>query len=111
LLQPLVENAIKHGLEPKIEGGRIEVSARLDQGALRLTVRDTGVGLRRVALPHSNPASGSSFGLEQVRARLTTLYGARARFSLEAATDGEGGACACLWLPVPAPAQPGGVGP
>jgi signal transduction histidine kinase len=111
LLQPLVENAIKHGLEPKIEGGRIEVSARLDQGALRLAVRDTGVGLGPAALRQGAPASGSSFGLEQVRARLTTLYGARARFSLESVADGEGGVCACLWIPLPASARPAGIGP
>ena len=51
LLQPLVENAIKHGLEPKVEGGRIEVRARLDGPMLCLTVRDTGVGLQAAGTP------------------------------------------------------------
>ncbi len=45
LLQPLVENSIRHGLEPKVEGGRIEVSAALEGGQLLLTVLDSGVGL------------------------------------------------------------------
>jgi signal transduction histidine kinase len=98
LLQPLVENAIKHGLEPKVEGGRIEVSARRDAALLRLTVRDTGVGL--------GPASGagSHFGLEQVRTRLTALYGTRARLDLRGAEDGEGGTLAVIEIPLtPAP--------
>ncbi|MFN9278993.1 MAG: sensor histidine kinase [Betaproteobacteria bacterium] len=83
LLQPLVENAIKHGLEPKVEGGIIEVMARLDDRCLVLTVRDTGLGLNR------SPDSGSTrFGLEQVRQRLLTRYGGQAALHLE---DAEGG--------------------
>jgi signal transduction histidine kinase len=68
LLQPLVENAIRHGLEPKVEGGTITVQAHLDQHLLVLDVKDTGVGL---------PPEGSTpgFGLAQVRERLSTLYG------------------------------------
>ncbi len=96
LLQPLVENAIKHGLEPKVEGGRIEVSARRTAERLILCVRDTGVGLQ--ATP---AAGGSSFGLEQVRTRLATLHGNRATLSLQPAPDDEGGALATLELPLP----------
>ncbi len=68
LLQPLVENAIRHGLEPKVEGGTITVQAHLDEHLLVLDVKDTGVGL---------PPEGSTpgFGLAQVRERLSTLYG------------------------------------
>ena len=68
LLQPLVENAIKHGLEPKVEGGSITVQARQAAGQMTLEVRDTGVG--------PNPASATvdGFGLAQVRERLATLY-------------------------------------
>jgi signal transduction histidine kinase len=98
LLQPLVENAIKHGLEPKVEGGRIEVSARRTAERLVLSVRDTGIGLQ--ALP---AASGSGFGLEQVRTRLATLHGDRASLTLQPAPDSEGGVLATLQLPLPPP--------
>jgi signal transduction histidine kinase len=98
LLQPLVENAIKHGLEPKVEGGRIEVSARRAGGRLVLSVRDTGIGLQ--APP---AAAGSGFGLEQVRTRLATLHGDRASLTLQPAPDPEGGVLATLQLPLPPP--------
>ena len=84
LLQPLVENSIKHGLEPKIDGGRIELRAQRDGDALVLTVRDSGVGLAATA----GTQSGTHFGLEQVRQRLVALYGHRARLTLEARPEG-----------------------
>src|SRR5262245_37131792 len=96
LLQPLVENAIRHGLEPKVDGGRIEVSARRDGDTLLLAVRDTGVGLDAAT---SN--DGSHFGLRQVRERLAALYGARASLTLQAAPDSEGGTLSSLRLPIP----------
>ncbi len=95
LLQPLVENAIKHGLEPRVDGGRIEIAARREGGLLRLTVLDTGVGLRASAATAS-----TGFGLEQVRARLATLYGTRATLTLEPADLTEGGTLATLTLPL-----------
>ena len=102
LLQPLVENAIKHGLEPKVEGGRIEVGARRVGAALQLSVRDTGVGLN--AMPAGLAASGTSFGLEQVRARLATLYQDRATLTLQPVTavngDAQGGVLALITLPL-----------
>jgi signal transduction histidine kinase len=95
LLQPLVENSIKHGLEPQVDGGRIEVTARQVGGRLQLDVRDTGAGLG------ATPASaGTAFGLEQVRARLATLYGPRATFTLQAAADAEGGTLARIDMPL-----------
>ena len=84
LLQPLVENSIKHGLEPKIDGGRIELRAQREGEVLVLTVRDSGVGLAATAGTHSE----SQFGLEQVRQRLAALYGHRARLTLEARPEG-----------------------
>ena len=98
LLQPLVENSIKHGLEPKVEGGRIEVTARHDGGQLTLSVRDTGVGLRAQA-----DTAGTRFGLEQVRQRLATLYGASGALSLQPAPGPDGGALAVIRLPISIP--------
>ena len=97
LLQPLVENSIKHGLEPKLEGGRVEVRARRAGASLVLTVRDTGLGLEGATAD----TVGTRFGLQQVRERLRTLYGAAARLSIETAADAEGGALATLTLPWP----------
>jgi sensor histidine kinase YesM len=97
LLQPLVENCIKHGLEPQVDGGRIEVTARQVGGQLHLDVRDTGAGLGAVP---ASAAGNSSFGLEQVRARLATLYGPRATLRLQAAGDAEGGTLAHIELPL-----------
>lgn len=95
LLQPLVENAIKHGLEPKVEGGCLTVSARQEAGQLRLEVLDSGVGPAQ-----ARPADqiGSGFGLEQVRSRLATQYGPGAGLRLAAAA--EGGTRVSLWLPL-----------
>jgi sensor histidine kinase YesM len=79
LLQPLVENSIQHGLEPKVEGGTLIVKARRSGDALVLKVIDDGVGLSQTAHPHPG---ASRFGVQQVRDRLATLYGGSARFSL-----------------------------
>jgi signal transduction histidine kinase len=94
LLQPLVENSIKHGLEPSVAGGRIDVSATSENGDLLLCVRDTGAGLSE-AQP-----GGTKFGLVQVRERLATLYGTRASLTLSPATDAEGGTLATIRLPM-----------
>lgn len=73
LLQPLVENAIRHGLEPRVEGGRIDVSARREGQTLRIDVADTGVGIAPDAPQRADPAGG--FGLAQVRERVASLPG------------------------------------
>ncbi|GAP36812.1 autolysin sensor kinase [Piscinibacter sakaiensis] len=100
LLQPLVENAIKHGLEAHVEGGRLEIEAVLDGGQLVLRVRDTGAGLApgRGAAPAArpeaagaDPAPSGGFGLAQVRERLATLYGEAASLELCAVPAAEGG--------------------
>jgi signal transduction histidine kinase len=78
MLQSLVENSIKHGLEPKPEGGALTISADIANGKLRVTVADTGLGFAVAAQP------GSGVGLTNVRERLAALYGGAARLSIEA---------------------------
>lgn len=71
ILQPLVENAVKHGISPKVGGGRVTIEARIDDGDLRLAVRDTGVGLGNQGAIFEH-----GVGLRNVRDRLLRLYGA-----------------------------------
>jgi len=101
LLQPLVENCVKHGLEPAIAGGRIEIKATREGEDLLLSVRDTGVGLAAGSSPPTgaDPAGGQ-FGLAQVRERLGTLYGAQASLSLASAPDADGGTLVVVRLPL-----------
>ena len=80
LLQPLVENSIQHGLEPKVEGGRIDILARMYDEQLYLEVVDTGLGLGASA----SVVEGTGFGLTQIRERLVTLYGAEGALILVA---------------------------
>jgi len=103
LLQPLVENAIKHGLEPQRGPGELHVQACLDGATLVLRVADTGRGLDAAAHAKARePAAPSSgFGLVQIRERLHTLHGDAARFTL--APRAGGGTLAEIRLPVAAP--------
>jgi len=97
LLQPLVENAIKHGLEPNVNGGKLIVSATRDRDQLVLSVRDTGVGLGE------SSGDGTRFGVQQVRERLVTLYGDKATLELGSAGDAEGGTMATVRVPLYSP--------
>jgi signal transduction histidine kinase len=78
LLQPLVENAIRHGLEPRLEGGRVDIHASRDGARLRVAVRDTGAGFAA-----TRPAGRQSLGLANVRARLAALHGDAATLTIE----------------------------
>ncbi len=69
MLQSLVENAIKHGLEPKADGGSLSVSAEVAHGKLHVSVADTGVGFARAA------TAGTGTGLSNIRERLKLIYG------------------------------------
>jgi signal transduction histidine kinase len=84
VLQPLVENALRHGIAPKIEGGRVDVSASHVDGGLTLTVRDNGVGLSPARLN----ALHSGVGLSNTRSRLDNLYGDRHRFEFRSPPGG-----------------------
>ena len=72
MIQGLVENAIKHGLEPKAEGGKLSVKAEILHGKLAVTVADTGLGFGRAA------TAGTGVGLANIRERLMLLYGSKA---------------------------------
>jgi len=86
ILQPLVENAIGHGIAPLARGGRIAIDSRVDNGHLQLTVTDDGRGL-------NVPASQlfrDGHGLGNVRQRLETYYRGAATFALDRGQDGLG---------------------
>jgi LytS/YehU family sensor histidine kinase len=99
LLQPLVENAIQHGLEPSRQGGQLTVRARHDGENLILSVDDTGRGLQAANLARRGTAG---FGLSCVRDRLQSLYGGTASLSLTPQPAGTG-THVSLRLPVPLP--------
>ena len=78
MLQSLVENAIKHGLEPKADGGSLTVSAEVAHGKLQVSVADTGVGFARAA------TAGTGTGLSSIRERLKLIYGDAAELRITA---------------------------
>jgi hypothetical protein len=84
VLQPLVENAIKHGVAPSKAGGDVEVSARLVDDRLQLTVVNSGAPLHAAGLD----VAGEHVGIDNVRRRLAGHYGAEARLTLTAGSRG-----------------------
>jgi len=81
LLQPLIENSIKHGLEPRIDGGTVTLRSRLDGDRVLIEVADDGVGMG------NKPASalrreGAGIGMKNVQERLEVLYGDQASFTV-----------------------------
>jgi sensor histidine kinase YesM len=89
MLQILIENSIKHGLEPKIEGGRIDIRASVDGNMLQVDVQDDGIGF--------NAYAGDGVGLTNVRERLKLMYGTRAQLLIE--TPMQGGCRASIRVP------------
>ncbi len=82
LLQPLIENSIKHGLEPRLHGGTVTLRSRLEGDRVRIEVADDGVGMG------NRPASalrraGAGIGMKNVQERLEVLYGNQARFEVQ----------------------------
>jgi sensor histidine kinase YesM len=75
LLQPLVENAVKHGLEPKMEGGEIMIKAAEENDLIRIEVTDTGNGF--------SSFHNTGVGIGNVRERIKLLYGEKGRFIIE----------------------------
>lgn len=91
MIQTLVENAVKHGLEPKPEGGRLRVKAEILHGKLALSVADTGMGFGRAA------TAGTGVGLANIRERLELLYGSKA--ALTVTENPGGGTVATITVP------------
>ena len=94
LLQPLVENSIKHGLSRKVGGGRITIRSRMEDGHAVIEVHDDGLGMTGERL---ETALGGGIGLSNVNERLRTIYGATYRLKLTS-TPGEG-TCARMEIP------------
>jgi two-component system, LytTR family, sensor kinase len=92
LLQPLAENAVRHGIGPRPEPGRVCIRARIEGGSLELTVEDNGLGLQAAGF------RGEGRGLSLTRARLSSLYGEKA--GLEVADREGGGVVAVVRLPL-----------
>lgn len=93
VLQPLVENAIRHGIAPREEAGLIEITARLENGNLLLQVRDNGPGFGN----GDSESQGAGIGLSNTRERLRRLYGPTQ--SLDLLRPDEGGTVALLTIP------------
>jgi signal transduction histidine kinase len=91
MIQTLVENAIKHGLEPKAEGGELLVKAEIVHGKLQVTVADTGLGFGKA------PTAGTGVGLANIRERLQLLYGPKA--VLTVAENSPGGTRVTITVP------------
>jgi LytS/YehU family sensor histidine kinase len=80
VVQPLVENALRHGLGSRLEGGHIQITIGLHTTALLITVEDDGPGFR--------PGWSDGVGLGNLRLRLTTLYGERASLTIDSKPEG-----------------------
>jgi hypothetical protein len=91
MIQTLVENAIKHGLEPKAEGGLLLLKAEIVHGKLQVTVADTGLGFGKAA------TAGTGVGLANIRERLQLLYGPKA--SLTVAENQPSGTVVTITVP------------
>ena len=89
MLQTLVENAIKHGLEPKSEGGRLEIDAEIVDGQLAVHVQDNGIGFM--------PKAEGGVGLANVRERLKAMYSGRAELIISVPPTS--GTCATIKVP------------
>ncbi|HEX8611634.1 MAG TPA: histidine kinase [Telluria sp.] len=87
LLQPLVENAVQHGVGPRLEGGHVRISAAVRDGLLEIVVDDDGVGLG-LGIGHPRRAAGNGMALINIRARLDTGFGAGAALDVAPLAQG-----------------------
>ena len=110
MLQSLVENAVKHGIEPKTDGGKVRVAAGTASNTLWVEVSDTGVGVPEGDLFEA-PTSGCGIGLQNIRERLSMLYPGKSRLLLR--SDPATGTVVRISVPLvmtaPEPAQAAGA--
>src|SRR6185437_8950233 len=83
LLQPLVENAIKHGVEAHSNAGKVQITARRDGDTLRLSIQDDGPGYRA-----PSPRRGAGIGIANVKSRLFQIYNHEQSFAVAEASGG-----------------------
>ncbi|HIF6096589.1 TPA: sensor histidine kinase [Vibrio parahaemolyticus] len=83
MLQPLVENAIIHGIEPKREGGEVQLLIKQEKQLLQIEVKDTGVGLS-----HVSNHSGSGIGLSNLKQRVDALFAGKGQVSISESSEG-----------------------
>ena len=93
LIQPLVENALTHGIEPKAAGGQVNIRITQQAEQLKIEVSDNGTGLKTPSI-----AAGHGVGLSNIRQRIDTLYGDKA--SLTITEQAEGGVVSIILLPM-----------
>ena len=82
LLQPLIENSIKHGLEPRIHGGTVTLRSKLTGDRVLIEVADDGVGMGDRPRTGVGSSNGAGIGMKNVQERLEVLYGAHASFKI-----------------------------
>jgi two-component system, LytTR family, sensor kinase len=97
LLQPLVENSIKHGLSPKVGDGRILIRSVRQNGHAIIDVIDNGVGVGHASVDRTDLTKGSGIGLQNVNERLRVIYGANYQLQLDSVPGG--GTCARIVIP------------
>ncbi len=97
LLQPLVENSIKHGLSPKIGEGRIVIRSTRQDGHSIIDIIDNGVGVTHAQANRASLAPSSGIGLKNVNERLRVIYGANYQLQLDSVPGG--GTCARIVIP------------
>jgi LytS/YehU family sensor histidine kinase len=108
-IQPLVENAVKHGIAPQPGGGLVRIEARIESDSLRVKVSDTGGGFAsersrsEVGRPGVNPAAGPGVGMDNVNRRLQLCYGPEACLDIR---SGSGGSSVSFAIPVSSAALP-----
>jgi two-component system LytT family sensor kinase len=110
LIQPIVENSIKHGISPKIAGGTIYLRSRISDGMLVIEVEDDGVGIVEPGSDVSEwntPQHGTGIGMANVRERLNVLYSDAGRVEVESRTGA--GTIVRILLPIPHSGEMDGV--